>query len=221
MSNTIFVPIDFSAYTAQQLMIAKNWASWLQAELWVVHQMEDPIPTLADKSMRLQLHYENKRAISQEWFKLQDAIFDGNDKVRFEPTSQNLIQFLEENAQNTSENIIIMGLKGKGKLEQIFLGSKVTEVVEKLNHTVIAVPKTELEITPQKLFVIAHPKYPFKLTLLKRFVEKIERLVEEIHFITFVEENDNVLDLENYLNEFKSEINFGIPTVTKILPGKN
>jgi nucleotide-binding universal stress UspA family protein len=219
MSNTIFVPIDFSTYTAQQLMLARNWASWLHADLWVVHQMEDQLPSLADSTMRLQIHYENKRVISQEWFKLQDEIFDENDQVKFDPTSQNLIQYLDANTQSSSDNIIIMGLKGTGKLEQIFIGSMVTEVVEKLNQIVIAVPKMKSDIIPNKLFVSVHPKYAFNRDLFKRFIDKIEGKVHEIIFVSFAEENDNLLDLENHLDEFKAKMNSDLLISKRIYKG--
>ncbi|WP_373496739.1 universal stress protein [Aquiflexum sp.] len=219
MPDTIFVPIDFSAFTDQQLRLAKNWAIWLDAELRVVHQMEDPIPSLASNAIRHQIHYENKRVISQEWFKLQSEIFGENGKVSFEPISQNLIKYLEEKTQNSSESLIIMGLKGTGKLEQIFLGSRVTEVVERLDQIVIAVPKTKTEIIPKKLMIGANPKYPFNIEQLNSFLDKIEGLVEEIMLINFAEENDNLLDLENYLNEIKSKIKSHAQISTRIYTG--
>jgi nucleotide-binding universal stress UspA family protein len=220
MQDTIFVPIDFSAFTDQQLRLAKEWAFWLSSDLWIVHQMEDAIPSLASNTIRLQIHYENKRAISQEWFKLQTEIFDQNEKVNFDPISQDLIQYLAEKTQNSSENLIIMGLKGKGKLEQIFLGSKVTEVVEKLNQIIIAVPKMGHEVIPKKLIISVHPKYPFNLEILNKLIVKIEGMVEELVLISFAEENDNILDLENYLDEFKSKISSaGLQVFTKILAG--
>jgi nucleotide-binding universal stress UspA family protein len=219
MPNTIFVPVDFSPYTAQQLWLAKNWALWLHADISVVHQMDDPIPSLASNTVRLQIHYENKRRVTQDWFKLQEKIFDKNDFVKFDTINENLIQYLNEKTQFLEGSIIIMGLKGAGRLKQIFLGSMVTEVVEKLNLTVIAAPKNNLNMTPKRLVISAHPKYPFNVKSLKILLGKIEGLVEVINLITFSEENDDILSIQVYLDELKSEIKTEVQIFSRIFTG--
>jgi nucleotide-binding universal stress UspA family protein len=219
MPNTIFVPIDFSPYTAQQLWLAKNWALWLHADISVVHQMDDPIPSLAPNTVRLQIHYENKRRVTQDWFRLQKKIFDKNDFVKFDTINENLIQYLSEKTQFLEGGIIIMGLKGVGRLKQIFLGSMVTEVVEKLHQTVIAAPKNNLNITPKRLVISAHPKYHFNMKSLKILLGKIEGLVEEINLIAFAEENDEILKLEVFLEGLKSEIKTDVPIFYRIFTG--
>jgi nucleotide-binding universal stress UspA family protein len=195
----LYVLLDFSEYSKAELLLAKKMNDWHRHEIVVIHQMDILIPSLADHDLRLKIVYDQQREILKQWFQLRDSVFDQNSMVKFEIIEDPLISFLENNLDAEGLDIIIMGIKGSGKLKQIFLGSMVNRVVEYLNRIVIAVPMSLENFEPKKLLVSVHPDFYFNQAALQIFLKSIPKSIHTLEFMTVARQTDNILKIEEFL----------------------
>ncbi|MGY6741463.1 MAG: universal stress protein [Cecembia sp.] len=193
----IYVMVDFSDYTESTLKMVKDWVAGKNAEIKVLHQLDFHLPTLANHDLRLKLLYDHKRELLNRWFKLSEEIFGSSDAVSFEILEVPILEYLKKTDQDA---MIFMGLKGGGILKQIFLGSMVSEVIERLNHTTIAVPKTlKKQVAFDKLVVTAHPKFGFNEEAFGRLMRCLPSSVRSIHWVGIAREGDDEDALYDYL----------------------
>jgi nucleotide-binding universal stress UspA family protein len=201
----LYVLLDFSEYSRSELLLAKKLNEWHGLEIIVIHQMAIPIPTLANHDMRLKLVYDHQREISRQWFILRDTVFDKFSVIKFEIIENPLLEYLENNLDADGLDIIMMGLKGSGTLKQIFIGSTVNKVIEYLNRIVMAVPKSLENFEPTKLLVSVHPNFEFNLSGFEVFLKYIPKSIHTIEFMTVARENDNIVEIENFLKKLSSK----------------
>lgn len=192
--RTLYVLLDFSDYASAELRLAKSWAESKGLEVKVLHQPDFFAPSMATKQQRLRLEYEQIREINHRWLRLKDEIFGPETSPGFEIVKTSLDKYLESE-MTKMPGIIIMGLKGGGKLKQIFLGSMVTELVEKLNAYITAVPKTLTVFEPKELVVSVSPHYTFNYEGFATFLPLLPSSIKITHWISVVEnpEDEKVL----------------------------
>jgi hypothetical protein len=193
----IYVLLDFSNYSIIEVKLAKKWADWHDIEVEVIHQLIPQIPSMADPDMRQKLVYDQKRDVSRIWFALQEEVFGTESVFKFEITTEPLTEYLKEILE--PEDMIMMGLKGTGKLKQIFLGSQVQSIVDKLNQITIAVPKSLENFEPTNLVVSVHPKFPLNQNAFNLFIQKRPKSIQTVTFLTIATSQDIPEDLETFL----------------------
>ncbi|MCL6261083.1 universal stress protein [Aquiflexum sp. TKW24L] len=201
----LYVLLDFSAYSRVELLMAKKMNEWYGHEIVVVHQMDLPVPSLANHDLRLKIVYDHQREISREWFTLRDSIFDKFCMIKFEIIENPLLEYLENNLDADGLDIIMMGLKGSGKLKQIFIGSTINKIIEYLNRIVIAVPKSLENFEPKKLLVSVHPKFEFNSGGFEIFLKYIPKSIHTIEFMTVAREDDSIEEIENFLKKLSNK----------------
>ncbi|WP_291779211.1 universal stress protein [Cecembia sp.] len=193
----IYVMVDFSDYTESTLKMVKTWVAGKKAEIKVLHQLDFHLPTLANHDLRLKLLYDHKRKLLNQWLKLNKEIFGSSDAVSLEILEEPILEYLKKIDEDA---MIFMGLKGGGILKQIFLGSMVSEVIERLNHITVAVPKTfKKEDAFDKLVVTAHPKFGFNEEVFGRLMTCLPTSVRSIHWVSIAREGDDEDTLYDYL----------------------
>lgn len=200
METRLFVLLDFSVYSKGELILAKKWAEWYGFEIIVLHQMDVVLPSLADKDLRLKITYDQKIELGKLWFDLHEEVFGQSYPVKFEILNESVISFLENNLDPTSNDLIIMGLKGSGKLKQIFIGSMVNMVVEQLNQLTIAVPKNLEIYEPNTLIISVHTKFPLNENAFEKFLKIIPKSIQSLKFISVLTDQDDEITLKAYLS---------------------
>ena len=193
----IYVMVDFSDYTESTLKMVKDWVDGKNAEIKVLHQLDFHLPTLANHDLRLKLLYDHKRELLNQWFRLREEIFGSSDAVSFEILEEPILEYLKKTDQDA---MIFMGLKGGGILKQIFLGSMVSEVIERLNHITVAVPSTFKNQKFEKLVVTAHPKFGFNEKAFGKLMNLLPESVQAINWISIAREGDDEGTLYDYLS---------------------
>ncbi|RZS97225.1 universal stress protein [Cecembia calidifontis] len=216
----IIVLADFSDYTKKVLQVAKQWASSSGLEIKVFNELDFQVPTLAGNELRLKMKYGQIHEINRTWLDLKKTIFGEQTKVDFEILEVPLIEFLKKEKQYES-SFILMGLKGGGLLKKVFLGSLVTEVIERLNHVTMAIPKNIQNFEPNKIIISVHPKYKFNLNALEYLLSFLPRSVTTLQWISIAMEKDNVDDLNDYLDALTQKIKTGLKIETAVFSGED
>lgn len=192
----IYVLVDFSDYTESALQMVKAWGAGKKAEIKALHQLDFHLPTLANHDLRLKLKYDHKRELLNHWFRLSEEIYGFSDAVSFEILEEPVLEYLKKTDKDA---MIFMGLKGGGIMKQIFLGSMVSEVIERLNHITVAVPKTFKDQKFEKLVVTAHPKFGFNEKAFGKLINLLPESVQAIEWISIAREGDDESTLYDYL----------------------
>jgi hypothetical protein len=221
MKTRLFVLLDFSVYSKAELLLAKKWSEWYDLEIIVLHQMEAILPSLADKELRLKIIYDQKRELAKLWFDLHEEVFGRSNPIKFEILHDPLIAYLETNINPMGNDLIIMGIKGSGKLKQIFIGSMVNMVVEQLNQLTIAVPKNLDDFEPNTLIISVHPKYALNENAFEKFLKIIPKSIVTLKFISVLTDQDDENNIKSYLSMLthKPRRNFEISST--MYSGKN
>lgn len=216
----ILVLVDFSEYTKKILQVAKRWADSAGLTIQVFHELDFIVPTLVNNDLRLKMKYGQIHEINRTWFGLKKLIFDEEDQVSFQIIEEPVIGFLEkENLLDSS--LILMGLKGGGVFKKIFIGSKVSEIIEKTNNITAAFPKTIQDFEPKKIIVIVHPKFDFNLQALENLVDCLPKTVSTIQWISIAQAKDNVEDLNDYLDAISKKFITGLKVEMSVFSGED
>jgi hypothetical protein len=215
----MYVLLDFSVYSIIELRLAKKWTEWHDIEVVVVHQLVPQIPSMADPDVRLNLIYDQKRDVSRLWFDLQEKVFGGESFHKFEITTEPLTQYLKGIIE--PEDMILMGLKGSGKLKQIFLGSQVKNIVEDLDQITIAVPKSLENFEPTKLVVSVHPRFPLNQNAFNLFIQNIPKSIRTVQFLTVASPQDDKEDLDTFLQNLSKIILADLSIETSLFSGND
>ena len=203
--RTLYVLLDFSDYASAELILAKSWAESKGFEVKVLHQPDFFAPSMANKEQRLRLEYEQIREINHRWLRLKDEIFGPETSPGFDIVKTSLDAYLEIELTKTP-GIIIMGLKGGGKLKQIFLGSMVSELVEKLNEYITAVPKSLAFFEPRELVVSISPHYVFNHDGLAALLPLLPSSIKMINWISVVEHPEDEMVLLQHLKLLSTKV---------------
>lgn len=196
-TKKLYVFIDFSKFTANQLKLADAWAKAYNLELIVVHEQDVVTPALVDPTLRTQIIYDVQGDIKNEFKKLKNSCLSADTKNSFHLLQQGLIPFLEEHADETS--MVLMGLKGTGKLMQIFIGSTTLRIIESANCIVIAAPIAFNAALPARLIVGINHRYPINEKALHSTIDLLAIKLKEIQFVTVLTDDDDRRETENYL----------------------
>lgn len=216
----LWVLIDFSDYSKKVLQVARRWSEGLGLDVQVFHELDFQVPTLANHDLRLKMKYGHIHEVNRTWMGMKNLIFGEESKVAFEILEESLIEFLKK--KNPSEPaFILMGLKGGGLLKQVFLGSMVNEVVEKINRITVAIPKHLPEFRPNKIVLSVHPKYDLNLHALEDLLSNLPNSVTTIQWISIALENDNVEDLNDYLDALSKRADTNLSVETAVFSGEN
>jgi hypothetical protein len=211
-----FALIDFSEYSEATLYMMKAWASKQNVDIKILHQLDFHLPTLTNQELRLKLEYDHKRVLLNQWFKLSDEIFGSSASIPFEILEESMLDYLKKIDQ---EAMIFMGLKGGGLLKQIFLGSMVSEVIERLNHITVAVPKTFKGHKFEKLVVSAHPKFGINEKAFDKLLETLPDSVLTIEWVSIAREGEDEGTLYDYLSLLSGKYSLNLERRISVFSG--
>ena len=184
MKTSLIVLVDFSSYAPSLLKLASAWAGFLEAELLLVHKVAGFVPAMAGTTSRSQLIELEKKEAYAKLTALAEKHISSQLPIRFLVTEDALPTYLSW-LQGKAENCLIMlGLKGAGLLKQIFIGSTLSEIIDELNHTTVAVPLTIHSTIPARLIIALHYTYGLNEKALDQLISLFTVTLKEIEFIS-------------------------------------
>lgn len=210
--------IDFSEYSESTLHMMKAWIPNQYVETKILHQLDFHFPSLANHDLRLKLLYDHKRELLNRWFKLSEEIFGSSYDIPFEILEEPIINYLKKNDE---DSLIFMGLKGGGILKQIFLGSMVSEVIERLNYITVAVSRTFKDQKFEKLVVTAHPKFGFNEKAFGKLINLLPKSVQAIEWISIAREGEDESTLYDYLAQLSGKYSHHLEVKISVFCGEN
>lgn len=195
--------IDLSEYSEAVFSFADAWSKAFEAELLVVHQIEGITPTLTPERTREELVRNEKEEAREALYELKDRVQSTGQRVDLHVTEENLLPLLQRLEEQDTEDLILVGLKGKGKLQRIFIGSTALRVIEETESTTIAIPRGIEDMLPKTLHVAISPKYPMNRNAFDKLLLGIRKELEALEFLSIVLENDDEKGNKELLEELQ------------------
>jgi nucleotide-binding universal stress UspA family protein len=200
MKTRFIIPIDFSPYSASQLILAHEWARKVLAEILVVHQADIDVPYITDPMVKERAKEVERAEVEEKLNAYVQKIIPTANNVSSLVVEEPIEIALKELPREGYNDLIFAGLKGTGLLKKIFIGSTTVKLIENVNELIIAVPKNMKMTVPDTLYVAVHYKYHLNLEALDRLVNIFYYKLAKIHLITVLKEGDEE-DKSNFFME--------------------
>ncbi len=140
--KTIIVPTDFSPVAINAMHYAANMASSIGASVILFHAFQ--VPVAFSEVPVVTISMEEMKKISDEKLtelkKGLEHLNSGNVKVYTENRLGDMVDELENYCKTITPFAIVMGTKGAGAIERLFLGSNTLTAIKHLTCPVIIVP---------------------------------------------------------------------------------
>lgn len=141
--QTILFPTDYSDAANNALTYAVNFAKKSGAKLILFHSYHLPVVVSEGQQVPVitydELENENKKRIAvykEELIKKYGVV-----NIETLVTPGFAVDEISEIAKAKKADLIVMGMKGSGKIEEVLIGSNTTGVVQKTNIPVFIVPE--------------------------------------------------------------------------------
>ncbi len=212
MIKTIFVPTDFSDNADKALKYALEIARKANARLIVFNSYEVPYSTSGMiVSVTDVLKEDAQRSIDQTLEKIQSWGY-GDVTVSGYIKAGGAISTVTDEAQAQNADLIVMGTKGAGGIQEVLIGSNTQGVIQNSEIPVLAIPVTAEYQDLQKITFAADYKEIDNfntLDILKDFARLYNAEIQILNIITNADEKAKIqdaieaLDLEEYLLDTK------------------
>lgn len=158
MNKRLIVLIDFSKHSASLLKYAAAWSQHAATDLLLVHHTQPLIPSLTHEKDRAQIIRQANEEARHALHELKKALLPPGLPAAVEVTEASLIKTVQHLLDEPAPQVLVMGLKGTGLLKQLFIGSTAVEIIEQVQHTVVAIPKDLDTFAPERIFVAVSEK---------------------------------------------------------------
>ncbi|MEJ5995264.1 universal stress protein [Pedobacter sp. Du54] len=217
----ILVPIDYSSYSDQAVRHAIQIAKKINAEIHLFHGLE--IPELLPMAGVMMWPLENFEELKEESDERLEKYIDvlKNDYILTTPylptlTSStetgSVVQIIDKLTSTYHFDLIVMGLAGAGRLNQLFWGSNSRAVIEKIKHPVLLVPKNT-DFVPLRKIAFATDLSESDLNSIQSVARLFSLFDPEIllvHVNKDPGDEHNPSSSENiFLNNVKGKLNYG------------
>lgn len=200
MDKRFIVLIDFSEYSPDLLRFAHDWCTKTGGSLVLVHQTVVMAPAMADTATRVALAQVTNSDAITKLERFAREILPGEAKVTFMASEQPVDKIVEKIRVDSSDFLVLMGVKGTGRLKQIFLGSFVIDVIDQADAIVVAMPRNVTRFVSEKIYVAIHVEHQLNTKALDTLLKFTEGRVRELTFFSMAENKIDMPDVEEYLS---------------------
>jgi len=210
--NRIITLIDFSDNSETLIKFSSEFSRIIDSTIVFVHKVPGLSPTLADEDIKKQIIEVEKEEAQDQLKALTKKYFfrDGEFLVSEKP----VLEILEDLKNEYYFDWIFVGLRGKGLLKKIFIGSTALKVIEDSELLTVAIPIQKEIFIPQKLIVAVYHKFPINIAQFNILLSNLSEQIKKIEFITIITENDEedesikyLLDLTLMYSEYHAMMN--------------
>jgi hypothetical protein len=221
MKKQFILLVDFSEYSANLIQFAANWGNQIQAKIVLVHQTDIFVPSIADIESKHQIINQVNKAAYNDLTKLANQYIPSSLTVSVLVSEKPLLTTLSRLLKKQFDNLVFVGIKGKGRLKSLFLGSTVLNLIENTNAIIVALPRQTATLTPENFYVAVSDKHPFNKFSLSRFLGFIEPPTSKITFFYLAKPDAKAIQIENQLNELADHFEEKFQTQCIIYQGDN
>ena len=141
--KTILIPTDYSDSANNALQYAIELAEFSNAKIILLHVYHIPIPTGEFPMMIIspqELEKENSAGIKKLEAKVLKQV-SGKIKIESIARAGFALDEILDIVKEKKVDVVVMGMKGAGKLKEVLIGSNVTSLMKKATCPVIVVPE--------------------------------------------------------------------------------
>jgi hypothetical protein len=223
MEKRIFVLIDFSAYTNQILSFCQLINQQDSAlEFVLMHRIIVPVPALTDAHTKEELVDVERKKILPRMEDIKKNRFTKGTRLSFYISDEPLQISISSLKSPKYQDLILMGLKGAGTMQQMLMGSTNISMIEELDIPVVSLP-LGFELSPKTSLIIgAYYKYEPNMKWLVAILHLLEKFSSDIKLISALQEGDNSKQAEQFLINLSSKLKeIPLPIHTAIYEGAN
>ncbi len=210
----ILVPVDFSSTAENALNYAIEFAATVGGKLTLLHTYEVVNSTGAFMSVESYIKSDAARQVLSFAKKVEQKL--GSSNVDTKIIKGDFLSVTTNLSKQLDYDLLIMGTEGANNLLENLLGTHTSEVVSKIDRTIIVVPD-EFEYRPIKNIVLAADQHNVVLTtILKPLLEvakAYDAMVRVYHIDTGEEDTGIDVKIESGLDQvnhsFHYELNGG------------
>lgn len=220
MQKKLIIPVDFSPYAKEQLRLAATWQSQYGFELVILHKIDMTLPSLTSSDIRLKMEYELKRQAKNEVNELLESSgLDINTPTHI--FTESLVEFIQNSKHIHPEDIIVLGIKGSGKISRFLIGTTTTQIIDSLDHIIIGVPLQLKELYPEKLMVGIHHKSGLNTESLSKLMDMISSSLNFVEFVSVVRDEEDRNKTETFLRQVHGQFASKVRSEFKTFEGNN
>jgi nucleotide-binding universal stress UspA family protein len=220
MYSKIFVPVDFSPYSAFQLLLAERWGLHLKAELVLVHVTRIYIPGMADGEARENLKANNKQEVMERFEELLATGISSDISVKFHISEDTVTDTLRQLIKQNENALICTGLKGKGLLQRLFMDSTTIDIIDHFNKPVLTVPKNISSDSFEHFLVAVNPENLLNTTEFDQLIGSFKKNLKSLKFITVLDSEAKKKDADQYLKTLEERYRDELPTSYQMYGGE-
>ena len=204
MKKRFIILIDFSEYSVNLIKYAFGWSRQVGAELLLVHHTIVLAPALTDNDSRQEIiQIANQEGLKKLKLLAKDLI-PQTVKISFSVSESNLQLSLNKFLEEPFDNLIFTGIKGSGIFKKIFIGSVALQVIDNIDHIVVALPKEIAVFSQEKIFVAVTKIHPLNILELYKFLNFIDKDNTSITFFYLAKPNEKTVNIEKHLRDLTS-----------------
>jgi hypothetical protein len=200
MKKQFILLVDFSRYTDTLIQLAGEWGNQIQAKIVLVHKTDVFVPTVADIESKQQLIKQANNNAYRDLNALSKKYIPSSLTVSVLVSEKPLLTTLSRLLEMPFDNLVFVGLKGKGRLKSLFLGSTVLDLIENTNAIIVAIPK-QTTLSTENIYVAVSEKHPFNKSALNRFIGFIDPTPNQLTFFYLTLADTNPGQIEAQLKE--------------------
>lgn len=192
--------IDFSEYSPDLLRYAYDWSRKAGGNLIMVHNTTVVAPAMADPGTRTALaQVANEEALAR-MRKLAEEYLPDHSDIRYIASEQPIASIIAGLRNEPSESIVFMGVKGTGRLKQIFMGSFVIEVIDQADTIVVAMPRKVTSFVSDKIYVAVSDTSQLNTSALDTLLACVGDRIRELSFFSLTDSKFDLHAMEVYLS---------------------
>lgn len=199
MEKRLIVLIDFSAYSGDLLKYAYDWSVKAGGDLVLVHHTTIVVPAMADDHTRVTLAQATNDDAVATMKKLAGELLPSDATIRYIASELPLESIIAGLQAEPSDSIVFMGVKGTGRLKQIFVGSYVIEVIDRSNSIVVAMPRNVTEFVSRKMYVAVSNAFQLNTAALDTLLRFTGDRIKELSFFSFTDSKFDLTQMESFL----------------------
>jgi nucleotide-binding universal stress UspA family protein len=214
MAAVLLVPTDFSEYSERALAYAISLSRILGSDVLLHHNIEHTISSGNNAYLSDKIYQDNRQKAIEQMQNLADKYAgfaylrkEGTVQIKTALTTQKTEESILKLIEDNQVSMLVMGTKGKGAMERIFLGSTTVDMVELAPCPVLVVPE-EAQFSGWEYVVYAgefSEADPQAVELVYFLAKELEAKLTYLHISS---DEEYILDDVKRLGELESQFTF-------------
>ena len=201
MKNRFIVLIDFSPYSEHLLRFAYDWSRRAHAEMLVVHHTFPLMPVMTPFETKKNIIDSENKDAGRKLREFTKANLPGVKPVKHLVSEKSLLIILRQLLEEPFNNIVFLGIKGKGLLKKIFIGSQAVNIIDGIDNLIVAIPLNSACCAPDAIHVAVQKSYPLNIIEFNKFLRLTQEETSKIIFFSVIMPGDDRDATEKYLKE--------------------